>query len=146
MATAVDSQSDKRRWAPTSGSGHTALRSRGEATTCFKGRRPARENEESGGFVGGSFWTEQRENKGRGSLAWYTTRRGREGQVVHVLERGGPMAGSAWRRRRREAVRRGAQGGSVTVARGPLLENVGWPREKGDGLGPRKLCRVAAVN
>jgi hypothetical protein len=58
MATAVASQLDKRRWAPTSGSGHTTLRSRGEAATCFKGRRPARENEESGGGVGGSFWTE----------------------------------------------------------------------------------------
>jgi hypothetical protein len=36
--------------------------------------------------------------------------------------------------------------GSGRVARGPHLESVGWPGEKGNGSGPVKQCRVSVVN
>jgi hypothetical protein len=49
-----------------------------------------REKEGSDGGAGGSFWTEQRENKGRGVPAWCATWRGRGGGPVvrHALEQG----------------------------------------------------------
>jgi hypothetical protein len=74
MAAAVASQSGQRRWAPTPGS-------RGEAVACFRGHRHVRVKEGSGGDVDDLIWTEQRENKGRGVLAWCATRRGRAGVV-----------------------------------------------------------------
>jgi hypothetical protein len=70
MAASVASQSSRRRWAPAPGS-------RGEAVACFRGRRPVRVKEGSGGGVDDLIWTEQRENKGRGVPAWCATRRGR---------------------------------------------------------------------
>jgi hypothetical protein len=38
------------------------------------------------------------------------------------------------------------EGGIGTVARGPRLENVARPEEKGNGPSTVKQCRAAAVN
>jgi hypothetical protein len=70
MAVVAVSQFSLRQRAPASGSGHTALRSRGEAVACFRGRRPTGENEGSGGGVGGSFLDRAKREQGERVPAW----------------------------------------------------------------------------
>jgi hypothetical protein len=66
----------------------------------LRGRRPVQENEGRDGGVGGSFWTAQRENKGRGGpgLVRYAegNRRG-SGGVAQARKRAlAAGSGQAW--------------------------------------------------
>jgi hypothetical protein len=150
MVAVNASQSSWRRWAPVLGSGHTAPRSRGEAVAYFKGRRPMREMEGSHGVTGSSFWTEQREYKGRGSRLGVPHKgEGEGGPTMRALEPGGidgqqraetTEAGGG------RASRGGALGGSIRVPYGPCLENMGQLREKGHGPSLGKECWAATVN
>jgi hypothetical protein len=133
-----------RQWAPTPGSGHTALGSRGEAAACFEGCWPAREKEGSGGGVGGSFLDRAETEQGEGVPAWEHHTAGEVGEVpggVRARLRGDrwstPRGDGGGGQRSGEQGRR-AKGGSGTVARGPRLESVGQPGEKGYGSGPGK--------
>jgi hypothetical protein len=60
------------------------------------------------------------------------------GATTHGDGGGGQLSG--------EQGKRAGGGDPGTVARGPRLERVGQPGEKGNGLGPGKQCQAAVVN
>jgi hypothetical protein len=108
---------------------------------------------------GGEWWGRQRldwdrveieQGEGEPSLVRHTEGKGRGVRWPVCSSEGGPAASSARRQRRRVTGGRTGEahwvGGYGMMEHGSCLKNFGRPREKRDGLGPRKQCRVAAVN